>query len=71
MRKARWIVGILVILLAFLLWWSIASNYDYGSLAGTYVLRNGKITCALHLRTDQTYTEQLTTKTGIQKANGN
>jgi hypothetical protein len=70
MRNRQWIVGILVLPLAFMLWWNVAANYDYSSLAGAYVLRDGAATYVLHLGADQTYMEKLETKSGASTVRG-
>jgi hypothetical protein len=63
--------GVLVVVAsAFVGWYSIAANYDYGALSGTYTLsRNGE-TCTLHLRPDQTFTEELNRGGVAQEAQG-
>jgi hypothetical protein len=63
-------VGILSALLLFSLWYSVAANYDYGALAGTYVFRgNGEI-CTLYLRPDGTFLQELERSGQTQKAAG-
>jgi hypothetical protein len=51
-------------------WWTVAANYDYGSLAGTYVFRDRATRCVLRLRADQTYTERVATTNGTSAASG-
>ncbi len=64
-------IGIFVVVVSTLLeWYSIAANYSYAALAGTYTLRSSDQTCALHLRPDRTFTEELNRQGVTQKAHG-
>jgi hypothetical protein len=69
-RNARGVVGTLAALALLSVWYSVAANYDYDALAGTYVLHSGIETCILHLRTDHTFTEELNHAGKIQKVQG-
>lgn len=61
---------LICIIVAFAGWYSIASNYDYAPLSGTYVFDNGTEKCTLHLRSDQTFLEELKRKGAIQTVQG-
>ena len=71
MKKLVRVGGALVLVaVAFVGWYSIAANYDYGALSGTYTLsRNGE-KCTLYLRPDQTFSEELNRGGVEQKAEG-
>lgn len=65
------ICGALVLIgVAFVGWYSIAANYDYGALSGTYTLNQGEESCTLYLRADQTFLERLNRAGSIQEAHG-
>ena len=68
---ARRVLGILVLIILFCVWYSVAANYDYGFLAGTYVSENNGETCILHLYTDRTFVQELSHSGATQKAQGN
>jgi hypothetical protein len=51
-------------------WYAIAANYDYGALAGVYVLDHSGEKCVLDLRADRTFTEVLVHSGYIQRAAG-
>jgi hypothetical protein len=54
----------------FFIWYSIAANYEYDALVGTYVFHgNGEI-CTLYLNSDQTFAEELNRSGHIQKTEG-
>ena len=42
----------LTLIALFTIWYSVAANYDYGALAGSYVFRGEGETCTLYLRPD-------------------
>ena len=51
-------------------WYSVAANYDYRALAGTYVFNQGGEKCTLRLRPDQTFSEELNRRGVEQEAQG-
>jgi hypothetical protein len=63
-------VGILVAPILFAVWYTIAANYEYGALAGTYVFRAADESCELHLRPDQTFTQEIRRSGQTQRAEG-
>jgi len=67
---ARMGLGILLLIVLFWVWYSVASNYDYGSLAGTYVYQGKGEVCTLYLRPDRTFVQELSRSDGIQRSNG-
>jgi hypothetical protein len=56
--------------IAFIAWYAVAANYDYGALAGTYVFHDGDERCVLHLHVDRTFSQQLVTGNHMQVAKG-
>ena len=67
---ARLGLGTLLSVILFSAWYSVASNYDYGSLAGTYVFHgNGEI-CTLYLHPDRTFVQEISQSGQIQKSQG-
>jgi hypothetical protein len=70
-KKLVLAVGVLVLVAgAFVGWYSIAANYDYGALSGIYTLSQNGEKCTLHLRPDQTFTEELNRGGVVQEAQG-
>ncbi len=57
-----------IVLLDF--WYVLATAYDYGDLAGTYVLNQNGDKCTLRLRSDRTFKEELTRSGKVQTAEG-
>jgi hypothetical protein len=71
MKKLVLVVGVLVLVAgAFVGWYSIAANYDYGALSGTYTLSQNGEKCTLHLRPDQTFTQEVESGGVAQEAQG-
>ena len=46
-------------IVAFCIWYSVAANYDYGALSGTYSLRVDEFTSTLVLKKDRSFQQQL------------
>jgi hypothetical protein len=65
-RKSAVAAVVLPIALS-LCWYVIAVNYDYRALAGTYVFNRDAERCALDLRSDRTFTEELVRAGGVKK----
>jgi hypothetical protein len=42
-----------------MVWYAVAADYDYGALAGTYVLATNGVQCTLKLAPDHTFTEEI------------
>jgi len=61
---------VLFLILAFWAWYSIAANYDYGAVAGTYIFRGNGETCTLHLHADRSFEQELSRSGATQKAHG-
>jgi hypothetical protein len=40
-------------------WYTVAANYDYSALAGTYVFQGTGEACTLHLHADRTFEEEI------------
>src|SRR5260370_40845113 len=72
-RKNRLVAPAVVLFLSVVLfigWYAIAANYDYGALAGVYVLDHNGEKCVLDLRSDRSFTEELVHSGDIQRAAG-
>ncbi len=63
--------AVLFLILAFCVWYSIAGNYGYAALAGTYTFRDKAETCTLYLRADRTFEQELVHSGETQKSEGN
>jgi len=61
---------ILLFVALFAIWYSVASNYDYSALAGTYVFHGNGESCTLYLRPDQTFVQELSRSGEIQRSQG-
>ena len=64
------VAAVLLLIALFVCWYVIAANYDYGALAGTYVLNRDAERCTLDLRSDRTFTEELVRAGRVQRAQG-
>jgi hypothetical protein len=62
--------GVVLSIVLICVWYGVASNYGYGSLAGTYIFHGDGEICTLSLRPDQTYVEELTRSNETQKSQG-
>ena len=51
-------------------WYTVAANYDYGALAGTYVFQGNGETCKIYLRPDRTFVQELNRSGEAQKSQG-
>lgn len=69
-KSGRVAALLLVFIVAFCVWYSLASNYDYDDLAGSYVRVGGGETCKLFLRRDHTFKEELDHSGSSQIAEG-
>jgi hypothetical protein len=68
--SARVGCGILLFIALCVIWYSVASNYDYSALAGTYVFHRNGESCTLYLRPDQTFVQELSRSGEIQRSQG-
>jgi hypothetical protein len=62
--------GVLLLIVALCVWYSIAANYDYGALSGTYTFRGNAEICTLRLHADRTFEQELSHSGEIQKSQG-
>jgi hypothetical protein len=69
-RRVTVAVLALLVLVLFIGWYTVAANYDYSALAGVYVLNQNGERCVLDLRSDRSFTEELTQPGNIQRAAG-
>ena len=70
-KKAFWApVSLVLGVVLFLLWYSIAANYDYSALAGTYRFHENQIRCTLKLHKDGTFQQTIYYGTKLKQADG-
>jgi hypothetical protein len=69
-RRLTTAIGVIFSLIVLVLWYSVAANYDYGVLAGTYVLSRDGETCTLHLKSDRSFTQDLVRSGKVEHAQG-
>lgn len=69
-RFAKAAGATLLILATLTFWYSVAANYDYDSLAGTYVLKQGTEECTLFLRPDRTFIQEINRSGSHQTVQG-
>jgi hypothetical protein len=69
-RRVTLAVLALLAVVLFIAWYTVAANYDYSALAGVYVLNQNGERCVLNLRSDRSFTEELTQSGNIQRAAG-
>jgi hypothetical protein len=62
--------GLLLVLVLFVLWYHRAANYDYGAVSGTYTFNQDSEKCILHLRPNQTFSEELNQGGVVHRAEG-
>jgi hypothetical protein len=58
-RLVRTAAFVFLAIVLFVVWYAVAANYDYGALAGIYVLDQNTERCLLALHSDGTFTEEL------------
>ena len=68
--RMRVALGILLSIMIFWVWYSLAANYDYAALAGTYVFQANGETCTLFLKADHTFVQELNRGDEIKKSEG-
>jgi hypothetical protein len=62
--------GVVAFIALFCVWFSIASNYDYDALRGTYTYDNANVSSTLVLNADRTFSQQLTDGGKTVRASG-
>ena len=67
---ARAALGILLSIIIFWVWYSVAANYDYSALAGTYVFEGNGENCTLYLHPDRTFSQELIHSGEVLKSQG-
>jgi hypothetical protein len=67
---ARLGLGILLSIIIFWVWYSVAANYDYGALSGTYSLRLKGETSTLVLKRDRSFQQELIHEGKTERAQG-
>ena len=69
-RSLRAAAGTFIILLLLVIWFVIASGYDYADLAGTYTTKADGVSFSLILSPDRTFHEELQDSAGPKSADG-
>jgi hypothetical protein len=69
-KSVRIIGWVFLAIAAFWAWYSMAANYDYRALAGTYVFQGTGETCTLYLHADRTFEEEINRSGKTQKSAG-
>jgi hypothetical protein len=62
--------GVFLLLILAFVWYSIAANYDYSILSGTYVFNGNGESCTLNLRADGTFEQKVNRSGEIQISHG-
>lgn len=71
LKRTIYTVGSIFLALAlFCLWYSVAANYDYDALAGTYTFNGDGESSTLILKPDRTFQQELRTNRGVDRATG-
>jgi hypothetical protein len=68
--SARVAGGLLLLILVSWVWYSVAANYDYGAVAGTYSLRRTGEASTLVLKEDRSFQQELIRRGKIERAKG-
>jgi len=69
-RSARAAGITLLVVAAFVCWWAVASNYDYGALSGTYTFSGDGESSTLVLKPDRTFQQELRHDGKVDHATG-
>ena len=69
-KKARLIGGFIVAMFIIWEWYSVAADYDYDALSGTYTFSASGETSTLILRKDRTFQQELTHAGKVDHAEG-
>jgi hypothetical protein len=67
LRVSTWLFLFLALFCA---WYTVAANYDYGAVSGTYVFQRGDESSTLILRKDRTFSQQRTSNGKVEQAQG-
>lgn len=62
--------AVLLAVVVGVVWYSIAANYDYGAVSGTYSLRNDRDESTLVLRKDRSFQQELKHDERVERAQG-
>jgi len=62
--------SILLFVALFAIWYSVASNYSYSAVAGTYVFHANGESCTLYLSPDQTFVQELSRSGESERSQG-
>jgi hypothetical protein len=67
---ARLALGILLSIILFWVWYSVAADYVYSAVAGTYTLQQSGETSTLVLRPDRSFLQEVTRAGRVERAQG-
>jgi len=71
LKRVGYAVGSILLALAlFCVWYSIAANYDYAALSGTYEYDKDGITSTLYLKKDGTFQQKLVAGDNVDMSKG-
>jgi hypothetical protein len=68
---ARLSLGIVLLVVLFWVWYSVAADYGYSAVAGTYTLQQSGETSTLVLRSDHSFQQEVTRAGKVDRAQGN
>ena len=63
-------IGILFAFILFWVWYSIAADYDYRAVSGTYILQRSGETSTLVLRPDRSFEQEVNRAGKLERAHG-
>lgn len=63
-------LGILLSIILFWVWYSVAADYGYQAVSGTYILQRGDETSTLVLRPDHSFQQELSRPGQVERAQG-
>jgi hypothetical protein len=66
----RTIGGIVLLLILFLIWYSVAADYSYGSVSGSYSFRINGEESILVLRKDQSFQQEVKSDGRLERSQG-
>jgi hypothetical protein len=69
-RRLKIAVLIFAPIAAFVAWFYIAANYDYGALSGEYVYKTKDASCVLYLHSDTTFVQNLSDSGRLEHVHG-
>jgi hypothetical protein len=62
--------GFLLAVVLFCVWYTVAANYSYGAVSGTYNFRENRETSTLILKEDRSFQQELSSNGKLESARG-